>query len=190
MQIHSKLAGTKGLVSIYDEALRFRDMITQEAEERAKILSFWKKYGGVAAKEAFKVSRPTLFRWQKLLDKGQGKLEFLVPQSTIPKHKRTRFIPKPVEDLILKEREREKIGKEKLAKLLKDDQRGHSLAIHRGPNAWRSEKAGYTIRQIQSLEDAKAIPENEERVVYAVPSYELCKARGGPHCLSMPLLRD
>ena len=121
MQIHSKLAGTKGLVSIYDEALRFRDMITQEAEERAKILSFWKKYGGVAAKEAFKVSRPTLFRWQKLLDKGQGKLEFLVPQSTIPKHKRTRFIPKPVEDLILKEREREKIGKEKLAKLLKDD---------------------------------------------------------------------
>lgn len=42
------------------------------------------------------------------------------------------------------------------------------------------EKAGYTIRQIQSLDDAKAIPENEERVVYAVPSYELCKARGGP----------
>lgn len=52
------------------------------------------------------------------------------------------------------------------------------------------EKSGYTIRVIQSLEDARSILEEEERVVYAVPSYELCRARGGPHCLSMPLLRD
>jgi transposase InsO family protein len=121
MQIHSKLAGTKGLVSLYDEALRFRDMITQKAEERAKILSFWKEYGDKATKDAYGASRATLFRWQKELKKSGGKLESLVPRSTAPKQKRRRIIPKPIEDLILRERTMEKIGKEKLAILIKED---------------------------------------------------------------------
>jgi transposase InsO family protein len=67
------------------------------------------------------IPRPTLYRWQKLLREGGGKLEFLVPKSTAPKHTRTRVIPKSVEALILKEREREKIGKEKLSTLIKED---------------------------------------------------------------------
>ena len=121
MQIHSKIAGTKGLVRVYDEAIRFRDMITQAAKERAKILTFWKKHGDLAAKEAYGASRSTLFRWQKMLEEGDGKLESLVPKSTAPRKKRQRIIPKPVEDLILKERKMEKIGKEKLAILIKED---------------------------------------------------------------------
>ena len=121
MQIHSKLTGTKGLVAAYDAALRFRDMITRKAEERARILAFWRKHGDAATKEAFTVSRPTLFRWQKLLDDGGGKLEALVPKSTAPKQTRKRIIPEPVKQLILKERAFERIGKEKLAVLLKDD---------------------------------------------------------------------
>ncbi|MBI5038137.1 MAG: DDE-type integrase/transposase/recombinase [Candidatus Kerfeldbacteria bacterium] len=124
MQIYNKIAGTRGLVSAYNEALRFRDMITQEAEERAKILVFWKKHGEAAAREAYGVSRPTLFRWQKILDESGGKLEALVPQSTTPKHRRTRVIPKPIENLILQERLREKLGKEKLAKLIQEDDLG------------------------------------------------------------------
>ena len=121
MQIHNKSQGVRGLVKIYDEALRFRDMITQQAEERAKILSFWKKHGDTATKEAFGASRPTLFRWQKELRKGGGKLESLVPKSTAPHTKRTRIIPSQVEELILKERAMEKIGKEKLSLLIKSD---------------------------------------------------------------------
>lgn len=121
MQIYNKTAGVRGLVGVYNEALRFRDMITPKAEERVRILAFWAKHGDAAAKEAFKVSRPTLFRWQKALDDAGGKLEALVPKSTAPKIKRTRVIPKLVEDLILTERKRECIGKEKIAKLLKDD---------------------------------------------------------------------
>lgn len=121
MQQYNKTAGAKGLVSAYDEALRFRDMITKKAEERARILTFWQKHGDVATKEAFTVSRPTLFRWQKALDESGGKLEFLVPKSTAPKARRKRVIPKPVEDLILAERRREKIGKDKLALLIKED---------------------------------------------------------------------
>jgi len=121
MQIHSKLTGTRGFVSTYDEALRFRDMITREARERVRILAFWRKHGDAAAKEAFRVSRATLFRWQKVLRLSGGKIEALVPGSTAPKTRRRRVIPDAVKELILRERLREKIGKEKLARLLRDD---------------------------------------------------------------------
>jgi transposase InsO family protein len=108
-------------VSGWEEAVRFRDMITPKAEERARILTFWRTHGDAAAKEAFGASRPTLYRWQALLREGQGHLEALVPQSTAPKHKRRRVIPRPVEDLILAERQREKIGKDKLSALIRED---------------------------------------------------------------------
>ena len=121
MRIHSKIAGTRGLVALYDEALRYRDMITTKAEQRLRILAFWERHGEEAAKEAFGVSRPTLFRWQKVLKDGYGKLESLNPGKTIPRTKRKREIPPAVEALILKERQMEKVGKEKLAVLLRED---------------------------------------------------------------------
>ena len=40
-------------------------MITDTAQDRLRILIFWKKHGNLAAKEAFNVSRATLFCWQK-----------------------------------------------------------------------------------------------------------------------------
>jgi transposase-like protein len=121
MQQYNKTKGIRGIVSLYHDALRFRDMITPKAEERVRILAFWKKHGDAAVKEAFGISRATLFRWQKILSEGGGKLESLVPKSTAPKKKRERVIPQAVEAMILKERAREKIGKEKLAILLKED---------------------------------------------------------------------
>ena len=121
MNIHNKTRGIRGIVTLYDDTLRLRDMITQEATERVRILTFWDKHGDVATKEAFKVSRPTLFRWQKELKASGGKIESLVPKSTAPKARRKRVIPKQIEDLILRERKMEKIGKDKLAILIKED---------------------------------------------------------------------
>lgn len=121
MQINNKIAGTRGFVSAYDAALRFRDMITPKAEERVRILTFWQKHGDAATKEAFMVSRATLFRWQKTLAEDRGRIEALNPGSTAPKRKRMRMIPDAVKHLILEERSHERIGKEKLARLLKDD---------------------------------------------------------------------
>lgn len=121
MQQHNKTRGIKGIVSLYHDAIRYRDMITPKAEERVRILAFWQKHGSAAAKEAFRVSRATLFRWQKALDEGGGKIEAITPKSTAPRRKRRRVIPQPVEDLILAERRMERVGKEKLARLLKDD---------------------------------------------------------------------
>ncbi len=108
-------------MSGWEEAIRFRDMITPKAEERARILTFWKAHGNATAKEAFGASRPTLFRWQALLGEGGGKLEALVPKSTAPHTKRKRVIPKAVEELIIAERAHERVGKEKIARLLHDD---------------------------------------------------------------------
>ena len=121
MQIHSKLTKTRGFVLGWEDAVRSRDMITPKAEERVRILTFWKKHGDTAAKEAFGASRATLFRWQAELRRGKGRLEALVPKSTAPKNKRKRVIPGPVSNLIIQERKMEKIGKDKLSALLKED---------------------------------------------------------------------
>ena len=121
MQQHNKTRGIKGIVRLYEEALRFRYMITDTAQERLRILIFWKKHGDKATKEAFGASRSTLFSWQKLLNKGGGKIEALNPKSTAPINKRKRTIPENIEKLILDERQYEKVGKEKLARLIKED---------------------------------------------------------------------
>lgn len=121
MQQYNKTQGIKGIVYTYNDALRYRDMITQRAQERMRILAFWKKHGDTATREAFGASRATLFRWQKDLKNGDGKLEALNPQSTAPISRRERAIPDAVKNLIIEERSKEKIGKEKIAILLKED---------------------------------------------------------------------
>lgn len=122
MQQYNKTKGIKGIVGIYDDALRFRDMITQKAEERVRILAFWQKHGDIATKEAFKVSRPTLFRWQKALKEGCGKLESLNPKSTAPKGRRKRIIPDTVKNFIINERQFDPhLSKDKLSVLMQED---------------------------------------------------------------------
>lgn len=121
MQQYNKTKGIRGIVSTYNDALRYRDMITQQAQERMRILVFWKSHGDVAAREAFGASRATLFRWQKDLKEGNGKLETLNPRSTAPINRRERVIPDVVKNCILEERSYEKVGKCKIAKLLHDD---------------------------------------------------------------------
>ncbi len=97
-------------------------MISEEAKNRCRVLAFWEKYGTTATKEAFGVSRPTLFRWQKALKENAGKLESLNKQSTAPKRRRKRIIPDAVKAFILKERQYDpNLSKDKLSILLKAD---------------------------------------------------------------------
>jgi len=52
------------------------------------------------------------------------------------------------------------------------------------------ERAGFKVYHIQSKEDIKNISfEEDGMIVFAIASSEICKARGGPHCLTMPLWR-
>lgn len=121
MRQFNKFRDTKGFITLWQYTLRFRYMITDEAKRRVKILAFWEQHGEEATKDAFSVSRATLFRWQKALKEHQGKLEALNRQSTAPKHKRRRTVPLEVVRFIVEERKWEKLGKEKLAQLLRDD---------------------------------------------------------------------
>jgi transposase InsO family protein len=118
MQIFNKFRHTKGFISLYEYMLRFRRMNTAEVERRVKILAFWEKYGVEATTEAYSVSRRTLYRWQAELRKSGGKIDSLSPKSRVPKNKRKRQIPKEVEDVILQERSRFCIGKEKIQRTL------------------------------------------------------------------------
>jgi len=60
MQQYNKTRDIKGIVGIYNDALRFRDMITNSAQERVRILVFWKKYGDIATKEWKRGQEPFL----------------------------------------------------------------------------------------------------------------------------------
>ena len=107
---------------MWERVIRFRYMITETAKQRTRILAFWEKYGLLATKEAFGVSRPTLFRWQKELLENGGKLEALNKKSTAPKNKRKREIPEEVKDFIINERKFDpRLSKDKLAILMRND---------------------------------------------------------------------
>lgn len=112
--------GTKGWLSMYESVIRFRYMRNQkEVERRVKILGFWSEHGEGAARDAFDVSRRTLYRWKKSLSDAQGKLPSLDPKSTSPKTRRSRiYDPAYLEKVISLRRAHRKLGKSKLAVLL------------------------------------------------------------------------
>ncbi len=122
MRIFNKFRGTKGFVSTWQRVIRFRYMITEQAKQRTRILAFWEKHGLEATQEAFDLSRATLFRWQEILKQNHGKLEALNKQSTAPKNRRKRVIPREVTDFILKERRYDpRLSKDKLSVMMRDD---------------------------------------------------------------------
>lgn len=119
MRIFNKFRDTRGFVSLWQETIRFRYMITEKAQRRVRILAFWEKHGEAAAEEAFHVSRRTLYRWQGALRKAGGKLEGLNARSTAPNRKRKRTVPDGLaEHLITLRRAHPRLGKDKLQPLL------------------------------------------------------------------------
>ena len=111
--------GTKGWLWLYERQLRLSHMHNpKEAEKRLRILIFWEKHGDEATQEAFEVSRRTLYRWQEVLRKNEGKLTSLDKKSTAPKKRRVRTIPPDlVERIIALRTAHHKIGKKKIATL-------------------------------------------------------------------------
>lgn len=93
------LPGLKGFRRWYDYAYKQNTrMITKTAEDRHKILQFWRKFGDEAALAAYGAKRSTLYGWQKVLrEKG---IEELRPGSQAPKKKRKREVhPKIVAEI-------------------------------------------------------------------------------------------
>ena len=122
MSQFNKFRGTRGVVALWHDSIRFRYMITDEAKRRVRVLAFWEQYGDAAVRDAFQVSRRTLFRWQRALRRMQGRLEGLNPRSTAPHRTRTRAIPAGIaERIIALRRDHPRLGKEKIHGILKHE---------------------------------------------------------------------
>lgn len=123
MKIQSKYRGIKGFVTVYNRAVRYRYMITEQAKKRYKILIHWDTYGLESTMSAFGVKRRTLFNWKRLLDAGKGKIEALNLGKRTPQTKRKRVWDDRILDEIRRLRDRDvhpNLGKEKLYPLLQD----------------------------------------------------------------------
>jgi transposase InsO family protein len=93
-----------------------------EAEKRLRILIFWEKHGDEATKEAFGVSRRTLYRWQESLRRADGKIIALDKKSTAPKKRNVRIVPAQLEARIIQLRaEHHLLGKKKLTPILRSE---------------------------------------------------------------------
>lgn len=121
MRIFNKFRGTKGFISAWKDVIRWRDMITKQAEERLRVLVFWQKHGLKAALDAFPVKKRTLFGWKRKLKEGGGKVESLNPGSRAPRAKRKRLWDERIISELKRLRlEYPNLGKEKIFPLLEE----------------------------------------------------------------------
>lgn len=122
MQIGFKYKYCKGFARLYNYGLKHypNHMITKEAEQRAKILLFWRKYGLKATKDAYGANKSILYLWWNIYKESGYRIESLNPksQARINNNKRE------IHPLILKEIKRLRLevtpnmGKEKIKKYL------------------------------------------------------------------------
>lgn len=88
-------------------------------EHRIKVLNFFDQYGPEATKEAFSVSRSTIFLWKSKLKTSQGRLSSLAPGDRAPKARRRRNTNEVITSFIVSERTAHyRLGKDKLRELL------------------------------------------------------------------------
>lgn len=77
-----------------------RSQGNKTARYRLKVLQHYWEYGLESTLDAFPVSRPTVFRWQKKLKDSKGKLQVLIPKSTKPRKVRQMQVSSVVVDKI------------------------------------------------------------------------------------------
>lgn len=89
------------------------------AQERLKIIEFYKEHGEKTTKEAFGVNRKTIFVWNKRLKEGRNSLVSLIPTSTTPKAQRRMTTNPKIISEIRKLREKyPRLGKDKIKPIL------------------------------------------------------------------------
>ena len=101
MQLGFKYGHCKGFSRLYNYGLKHypNHMITKEAEQRLKILKFWKKYGLQAATDAYGAKQSTLYFWWKIYKDSGYRIVSLNPKSQARTNNNRRII----NPLILKE---------------------------------------------------------------------------------------
>ena len=97
----------------------FRFSQDKQAQFRMEALEFHKKWGLKATIDAYKVSKPTIYRWKRVFTKSLGSLESLIPKSRSPRIKRVMVINPKIMDFVKTLREDHyRLGKEKIKPIL------------------------------------------------------------------------
>jgi len=92
MRVIFKYRWVNGFKTVYDYGIKHNHMITTKAEQRLKILKFWHQYGLTATKDAYDVSRSTLYSWQKIYRSSNREMYSLNPKSQARINKNKRII--------------------------------------------------------------------------------------------------
>jgi hypothetical protein len=66
--------------------------IEEIARSRLKIVTHYNLFGLASTLDAFCVSKRSLYRWKKTLELSHGDWKSLIPRSTSPRNRNTRFI--------------------------------------------------------------------------------------------------
>lgn len=90
------------------------------AQERLKILEFYKEHGEKTTREAFGVGRDTVWIWKKRLKESRNSLASLIPTSTTPRtQRRMTTDPKIVSEIRRLREKYPRLGKDKIKPILK-----------------------------------------------------------------------
>ena len=136
-------------------------MITEQAQERARILTFWKKHGTEAVLEAYGVHRRTLFYWQKNLKKGGGKIQALNSGSKSPKVTRRRLWDANTLDEIRRLRDKyPNLGEEKLYPFLTKFCTANNLPCPKPVTIGRPLRQDQKSKSSESLKETKAFEDH------------------------------
>lgn len=96
-----------------------RYMVTDKAKWKAKVVTFFEKYGLEATEEAFGVKKSSIYKWRKILKENQGRLEALNEKSKAPKNRRKpTWDPKIVEYIKQLRQQYPRLGKDKIKPFL------------------------------------------------------------------------
>ncbi|MDI6743868.1 MAG: helix-turn-helix domain-containing protein [Thermodesulfovibrionales bacterium] len=124
--IFSRIRGYRRYQQMLSSLRKFTS--SEVAQERLRIIGFYRQYGEQATKEAFGADRKVISRWRQKLNRNGGALEGLVPESTRPKRTRTMTVAVEIVQFIRQIRQKHpRLGKEKIKPLLDEFCQGNGL---------------------------------------------------------------
>ena len=98
---------------IYKSILAYS--ISDEAKFRLEVIDHFNQFGLLSTKQAFKVSKATIYRWINVFKQSENRLSSLIPKKKTPIHKRQMNIDLRIIEFIKQQRESHyRLGKRKI----------------------------------------------------------------------------